>query len=439
MSTINKNISLVGLGKLGLCTASCMAASGYNVLGFDINKSLISQLKDHVTPYDEKDLETVLEKAGENLTPYYLQFQKAIDETDITFIIVPTPSMESGSFSTKILESVLVELSMHLKNSNKDYHLIVVVSTVSPETIYSRLIPLVESKSGRIFNKNFGMCYNPEFIALGSVIKDFYHPDMVLIGHENESDAIRIKEVYQTVCKNDPVYSLMSINSAEITKISLNAYITMKISFANTLANLCYQVPKSNIDDITTALGADRRVGSRFLKGGAPFGGPCFPRDSRAFSEFARSKQVISYLAEATDQVNKSHSDFILDVISRNMGMGDAVGVLGLSYKHGTPVIEESFSLTLIHALLKSKHSVYVYDKFAMDNARGIFQNTIHYSENIEKCLLKCQMIIITTSDNEFQVLPELLAKSKGKTIIDIWRIFEEDSFDGHTYIGIGS
>ena len=283
------------------------------------------------------------------------------------------------------------------------------------------------------------MCYNPEFIALGSVIKDFYHPDMVLIGHENESDAIRIKEVYQTVCKNDPVYSLMSINSAEITKISLNAYITMKISFANTLANLCYQVPKSNIDDITTALGADRRVGSRFLKGGAPFGGPCFPRDSRAFSEFARSKQVISYLAEATDQVNKSHSDFILDVISRNMGMGDAVGVLGLSYKHGTPVIEESFSLTLIHALLKSKHSVYVYDKFAMDNARGIFQNTIHYSENIEKCLLKCQMIIITTSDNEFQVLPELLAKSKGKTIIDIWRIFEEDSFDGHTYIGIGS
>jgi UDPglucose 6-dehydrogenase len=231
----------------------------------------------------------------------------------------------------------------------------------------------------------------------------------------------------------------MSINSAEITKISLNAYITMKISFANTLANLCYQVPKSNIDDITTALGADRRVGSRFLKGGAPFGGPCFPRDSRAFSEFARSKQVISYLAEATDQVNKSHSDFILDVISRNMGMGDAVGVLGLSYKHGTPVIEESFSLTLIHALLKSKHSVYVYDKFAMDNARGIFQNTIHYSENIEKCLLKCQMIIITTSDNEFQVLPELLAKSKGKTIIDIWRIFEEDSFDGHTYIGIGS
>ena len=104
MSTINKNISLVGLGKLGLCTASCMAASGYNVLGFDINKSLISQLKDHVTPYDEKDLETVLEKAGENLTPYYLQFQKAIDETDITFIIVPTPSMESGSFSTKILD-----------------------------------------------------------------------------------------------------------------------------------------------------------------------------------------------------------------------------------------------------------------------------------------------------------------------------------------------
>ena len=434
----NKKIALIGLGYVGLPLAVEFGKKR-NVIGFDINKSLISQLKDHVTPYDEKDLETVLEKAGENLTPYYLQFQKAIDETDITFIIVPTPSMESGSFSTKILESVLVELSMHLKNSNKDYHLIVVVSTVSPETIYSRLIPLVESKSGRIFNKNFGMCYNPEFIALGSVIKDFYHPDMVLIGHENESDAIRIKEVYQTVCKNDPVYSLMSINSAEITKISLNAYITMKISFANTLANLCYQVPKSNIDDITTALGADRRVGSRFLKGGAPFGGPCFPRDSRAFSEFARSKQVISYLAEATDQVNKSHSDFILDVISRNMGMGDAVGVLGLSYKHGTPVIEESFSLTLIHALLKSKHSVYVYDKFAMDNARGIFQNTIHYSENIEKCLLKCQMIIITTSDNEFQVLPELLAKSKGKTIIDIWRIFEEDSFDGHTYIGIGS
>lgn len=439
MTIHNNKISLVGLGKLGLCTASCMAASGYDVLGFDINASLISQIKNKVNPYDEKDLESEMEKAGERLNPYHLQYQKAIDETDITFIIVPTPSLESGSFSTKILESVLDELSHYLSINNKEYHLIIIVSTVSPETIHTRLIPLVESKSGRKFNTGFGMCYNPEFIALGSVIKDFYNPDMVLIGHENEYDAMRVQEVYQTVCKNEPVYSLMSINSAEITKISLNAFVTMKISFANTLASLCYSVPNSNIDDITTALGADRRVGGRFLKGGAPFGGPCFPRDSRAFSEFTRSKNIISYLAEATDKVNETHRNFILNVISQYVERGGVIGILGLSYKPGTPVIDESFSLDLIRALLGLKHSVYVYDKYARENVRDIFQETIKYSDNIENCIQHCQMIILATSDNDFKVLPELLSNSSGKTIIDIWRMFDKTSFEGHTYLGIGS
>src|SRR5439155_11277742 len=166
-------------------------------------------------------------------------YGEAIYESDITFLVGPTPSMQDGHFSSRHLQDALKHLAAALKESSKPYHLFAVTSTVSPGTTERVLAPLVESMAGRRLNEGFGMCYNPEFIALGSVISDFLGPDLVLIGQSNDAAGEQLVKIYERVCENRPYVARMSIVSAEITKLSINAYVTMKISFANTLSNIC--------------------------------------------------------------------------------------------------------------------------------------------------------------------------------------------------------
>lgn len=431
-----KKISIVGLGKLGACTASCLSYRGMNVLGVDVNYSTVEAINNGKAPVLEPRLQEMISNSGGRLEATTDE-ARAIDETDVTLIIVPTPSKEDGNFSDTIMKETLTGLSLILKNSNKPYHLFVITSTVSPKTCEEELIPLVEEISGRELNKGFGMCYNPEFIALGNVVDDTLQPDFVLIGESDTKAGDLLESIYKKMTENKPEIARMSLVSAEITKISLNSFVTMKISFANTLANICEKIKGSNLDHITTALGNDKRISPYYLKGGLSFGGPCFPRDNRAFAKFASENGVSTPLAQSTDQINKFQIQHLLNTVKKYVKQGDRVGILGVSFKPNTPVIEESPGIFLIKELLKIDADINVYDSIAIDTARAELGSAVNYSETMQDCVERSDLVILTTTEPEFKNID--VSKNNSVTIIDCWRQLSNVNFSSNVkYHAVG-
>ena len=433
-------LSVIGLGKLGACSAACLAAKGFEVVGVDINKEFVDAINSGKAPVYEPRLQDLIDESKGRLKATQ-DYDEVIKNTEITFLIVPTPSSKDGYFSDKYLKDALKHLSAALGKANKKYHLFVMTSTVSPGTIEESLIPLIEAASGKKLNKDFGVCYNPEFIALGSVITDFLNPDMVLIGESNKDAGNKLAEVYKVVCENKPYVARMSIISAEIAKISLNSYITMKISYANTLANICEAIPNANIDDITKALGADKRISPYYLKGGLSYGGPCFPRDNRAFASFANKYGYDARLAKATDEVNdfqvKNLIDRILAILTENNCI---VSVLGLSYKPNTTVIEESPAIKIIEELLKAKDlEIIAYDPLALDNARAYLGDNILYASSVKECLSESSVCIITTPHAEFKAIDASYIAHNPTFIVDCWRMLDTSKLGNKVkYIALG-
>lgn len=433
-------LSVIGLGKLGACSAACFAAKGFDVVGVDLNRDVVAAINAGRAPVHEPRLQELITSARSRLSASQ-DYREAIRESDVTFLIVPTPSTQDGHFSSRYLQDALKHLAAALRDSGKDDHLFAVTSTVSPETTDRVLIPLVESVSGRRLNEGFAVCYNPEFIALGSVISDFLSPDLVLIGQSSDAASEHLVKIYERVCENRPYIARMSIVSAEITKLSINSYVTMKISFANTLANICEAVPGADIDAITTALGADRRIAPYYLKGGLSYGGPCFPRDNRAFAAFARDHQQEAVLARATDAVNQTQIAHvvrkILNSFERNNGR--SVAVLGLAYKANTPVIEESAGVKIIEELLKEDVEIIAYDPIALDNARGRFGDNILYASSVKECFSQSSLCVITTAADHFRAISADDIVNNPTTIIDCWRILDPARLgDKVNYVALG-
>jgi UDPglucose 6-dehydrogenase len=438
---IMDKISVIGLGKLGACTAACFAAKGFDVLGVDIDEKVVKAINDGRAPFHEPELQELIEKSRGRLRATQ-NHSDAIHQSDITLLVVPTPSREDGHFSDEYLKDALKHLSMALKETRKKYHLFVITSTVSPGTTEENLIPLVESVSGGKLNKDFGICYNPEFIALGSVIKDFLNPDLVLIGESDKLAGDKLEKIYAIVCENKPHIARMSIISAEITKISLNSYITMKISFANTLANICEVIPEANIDDITKALGADKRISPHYFKGGPAYGGPCFPRDNRAFAAFGQKYGYDAMLAKATDKVNQFQINHLAELVLAYVSKSNnnIVSILGLAFKPNTAVIEESPAVNIIEELLKKRDiEIIVYDPLAMDNAQAHFGDNILYASSLKECFAKSSLCVITTQCDEFKTIDESCIVHNPTIVIDCWRTLEPSKLGKKIkYIALG-
>jgi UDPglucose 6-dehydrogenase len=435
-------LSVIGLGKLGACSAACFAAKGFEVIGVDINKVFVDAINNGKAPVFEPGLQEFIARSQGRLKATQ-DYAEAIRNSEVTFLIVPTPSRQDGHFSDKYIQDALKHLAAAFRDVPKKYHLFVITSTVSPGTTGERLIPLIESVSGKKMNRDFGVCYHPEFIALGSVISDFLNPDLLLIGESDKTAGDRLVGIYDKVCDNKPFIARMSLISAEITKISLNSYITMKISFANTLANLCEAIPGAHIDDITNALGADRRISPYYLKGGLSFGGPCFPRDNRAFAAFAQKYGIDAGLAKTTDEVNRFQIDHLVKKILECMAEGpnNVVAVLGLAFKPNTRVIEESPGVKIIEELLKKKDvEIIVYDPLAMENARAHFGDNILYASSVKDSLSNASIGVITTQAEEFKTIRESDIRRRPMTIIDCWRSLDPSRLGPHVrYESIGT
>lgn len=433
------NISVIGLGKLGLCTAGCFAAAGHQVYGYDLNDYFRSELKARRNPIDETGLSELLESAWGSLH-IVDSYEAAMQHSDVTLIIVPTPSLPNGRFTNEYMIKVLEGLAPTLKSKNS-FHIVDVVSTVMPGSCETVFKPLLEQATGKRCGIDFGLVYNPEFIALGSVIRNFLNPDMVLIGASDDRSGSTVRDLYASTCKTKPTMAVMSLVNAEITKISLNCYVTMKISYANGLAAICEQVPGANVDTITAAIGADSRVGSKCLKGGLGFGGPCFPRDNIAFQAFAEEFGGEALLGKAVVAVNNSIPERIFQKISTRCAPSSKVALLGLSYKADTHIIEESHSIMLAKLLTSAGYKVSLHDPKALDAASALLGDQVTCTTDTHDCLSGAAAIVLLTDWPEYRELEwgRIAALvSVNCLVIDSWRIALGKNLSAFTYIPLG-
>ena len=328
-------IAVVGLGKLGAPLAAVMASKGNEVLGVDVNPEAVRLLNEGLAPVEEPGLQELVTASRDRLSA--TTDLAAAADADVSILLVPTPSDERGAFSNEHLLAAIDEIGRGLAGRD-EYHVVVVGSTVMPGSCDAVIRPALESASGRRVGETLGLCYSPEFIALGNVIRDMLEPDMVLIGESDARAGDVHERLYAGVCENDPPFRRMSLVNAELTKIAVNTYVTMKISYANALADMCERLPGADVEAVTDALGLDTRIGRKYLRGAIAYGGPCFPRDNKAFGVLARDLGAEPLLAEATDAVNVAQTDRLARVVQSRLEPGSAVGILGLAYKPDTGV-----------------------------------------------------------------------------------------------------
>jgi len=433
------SISVIGLGKLGSPIVACFASKGFKVIGVDTNPEFIHLINKGKAPVFEPKLAEYLAANQERISATK-DYKEAILNSDITFVIIPTPSKEGGGFSTKYVAEAAKEIGQALSEKTS-FHLVVLTSTVTPGSTEKDLLPILEKYSGKKCGNDFGLCYNPEFIALGSVINDLLNPNFVLIGEFDLRSGQMLESFYKNICENNPPVKRMSIVNAEITKIALNTYITTKISYANMLAELCEKIPGGNVDLVTDALGCDKKVGHQYLKGALGYGGPCFPRDNRALISTAKKYGVSLLIAEATDGINKTQVPRLKELILSLLPNNGKVAILGLSYKPNTNVIEESQSIELAQVLSERGVPVTVYDPAAMDNAKQVLNDKVNFALSLEQSVKTADLVIITTPWEEFKHLnPAYLKQGDKKVVlIDCWRMLDRKNYQANVkYLSLG-
>ncbi len=355
-----RRASVCGLGKLGACIAATLAARGFEVVGVDVDEEKVKRINAGLAPVDEPLLAETIQ-AGHSRLHATLDPQEAV-ATDVTFFIPPSPSLPDGSFSNEYLLKAMQPVARAVKDAGKTHHLFVCSSTTTPGAIDSVVIPMLERELGSICGEDFGFCYNPEFIALGEVVNGLLEPDLVLIGESDPQSGAALEQLYHQYNRNSPRIARMSIISAELTKISLNSFITMKISFTNQLRLIAERHPRADIHAILNALGNDSRIGKKYLRAGLSYGGPCFPRDNRLLAYAARQVGLGAPLAEASDCVNERTKEDLVDRILRMTSPGDTVAVLGVTYKPNTYITEEAAGLFLAQQLKRRGYRVFVHD-----------------------------------------------------------------------------
>ena len=324
--TTKNSISVIGLGKLGVPLAACLAAKGFRVIGADLDIHKVQAVNAGKSPVFEPGLAELIEKGKDRLSATN-DITAAVLASEVTFIVVSTPSEAQGGFSLRYVLPACETIGSALR-VKKSFHLVVLTSTVMPGCTGNDVKRALEAHSGKRCGYDFGLCYNPEFVALGSVIVDMLSPDFILIGESDRGSGDRLAKIYRQLCGNNPHIARMNFVNAELTKLAVNTFVTTKISYANMLAQVCENLPHADVDVVTSALGFDSRIGRKYLKGAIGYGGPCFPRDNLAFAQLARQIGADGTLAEATDLLNRRQVFRLAETVLSRLPRGDRKSVV---------------------------------------------------------------------------------------------------------------
>ena len=372
-------IGLIGAGRLGLCLALLIEDTGYDVLASDIRPDYVKDLNEKKYNGSEPDINYYLEKA--NNIHFTTDNIRVISECDIIFTLVATPSLEDGSYDVSSVWKVVEDFKTAAKETEVFNKSLVIGCTTNPgdcDQIYEELSLNPDTFGVNVF-------YNPEFIAQGTIIKDLQNADTVLICGEkyiNEHKHVTIlKKIYKQIqfgYNFNPSIHYMSAKAGEIVKIAINTFLTTKISYANTIGQvLALSDLDDEIDSVLEAIGNDSRIGKKYLKFGFGFGGPCFPRDNRAFASYANQVGVEFNIGQTTDDFNDEHAKFLFTYFTKKNKNNLPFVFPSVAYKKGTDIIEESQQYRLCLDLLDAGHKVHVLD----DSLKDICDDRILYSK----------------------------------------------------------
>jgi UDPglucose 6-dehydrogenase len=433
---MKETISIFGLGKVGCSLLACLAAKGWPTIGVDIDESTITRLKNGISPIYEPRIQDLLAENNERIFVTH-DYEYAILNSDISFIILPTPSLEDGSFTLEILLSALKRISGILK-SKEQFHLLVITSTVLPGDM-ERISAFLETNTTKKIGHNLGLCYNPDFIALGNVVHNLYYPDIILIGESDSRSGQILEHIYKEFVENEPEVFRMNFNNAEVTKIGINSFCTMKITFANMIAEICEKLPEGDADVVTAAIGADSRIGVQYLKPGLGYGGPCFPRDNKALVYLLKKLSSKTDLPLHIEDLNNYYKkNRIPDLIYNTLDKYrlKQISILGLTYKSDTDFLEDSAVVDIINSLISKEIDIKIYDPSGYNNLSPELKESkrITFSDSAVNCIKNTSLCLLATPWSEFRELhqEDFIRYMKNPVIIDAWNFY---SFDNKTDI----
>jgi UDPglucose 6-dehydrogenase len=407
-------ISVIGTGYVGTVSAACFAELGHTVICVDVDRKKIDQINAGIPPIYEEGLDGLLKKhAGKSLNATS-DYDLAVMNSEVSFICVGTPSDSFGNIDLGIVKAASAGIGDALRKK-RDYHVVVVKSTVVPETTEKVVLPIIEKHSGKRHGE-FGIAMNPEFLREGKAVYDFLHPDKIVVGALDKKSGDIVASLYSglecEVTRTNP-------RTAEMIKYSNNAFLATKISFANEVGNICKML---GIDtyEVMKAVGKDFRIGPHFLNAGAGFGGSCFPKDVKALIGKASEIGYEPRLLKSVIEVNERQPVRMVELLKNKMGnlRGKKIAVLGLAFKNDTDDIRESRSIPVIRELLDNGAIVSAYDPMANDNMRKLFDR-IQYHTKAKDALRGAEAGLIMTEWDEFKSLDDEFDVMKNKLIID--------------------
>jgi UDPglucose 6-dehydrogenase len=425
-------VSIIGSGYVGLVTGTCFAQLGNHVTLVDVLKDKVDRINAGVAPIYEEGLDSMLKKnIGSGRLHATTNLEKAILETHITFIAVGTPSRDDGSIDLVYIKKAAEGIGRAIAKK-KEYHTVVVKSTVVPGTTEEVVLPILEKASGKKAGKDFGVAMNPEFLKEGKAVEDFMKPGRVVIGAIDETSSERVFTLYK-----DFTCPVMRTNprTAEMIKYASNAFLATKISFSNEIGNLC---KKLHIDSYVVAdgMGLDERIERKFLNSGIGYGGSCFPKDVKAIIAKGKSEGLRMALLDAAEDVNHHQPLRIIEMLREKMPTlrGKTVAVLGLAFKPGTDDIREAPSLQIVPALLSSGARVKAYDPKAAENFKREFP-AVEYCMTLRSTLEGADACLVLTEWDEVRNLSDAdFGLMKGRLIIEGRRVLNPSkvkNFDG--------
>jgi UDPglucose 6-dehydrogenase len=415
-------LTVIGCGYVGLVTGACLAAAGHEVFCTDVDKKRIDQLKEGKVPIYEEHLDEVLKRAvAEKKISYTSDAGEAIRAGEVIFICVGTPPKESGEADLSAIDHVARQIAIEARSPK----LVVEKSTVPALTgVQLQKALTAYSRNGE---RKFEVASNPEFLREGTAVEDFFHPDRIVVGVENEGSAAKLREIYQPILERKfhcPVHAgkcptgtagellVTTINSAELIKHASNSFLALKISYANVIADLCERIG-ADVEEVTHAMGMDPRIGTQFLKAGLGFGGFCFPKDIQAFIHLSASVGVDFDMLKAAERVNKERLHAFFQKIHKALWVikGKRVAVLGLAFKANTDDIRFAPALEVMKRLLEEGAEVHACDPQAISRTQPLYPK-VHYHEDPYEALKDADAALICT---EWQIFRKLDWERAGK------------------------
>jgi UDPglucose 6-dehydrogenase len=405
-----EGINFIGLGKLGLPLSCLLAEAKFKVNAYDRNPHTIDSLKKGTVPFFEPNLNKLFSKVKKNFVSLNIEINTSILLNDKTVILVDTQDPDFG-YSKNNIENVIIQIAKIFKNAKPHFHSIIISSTMTVGDI-EYLINLMERESNWLRNRDFSIVYVPDFVKLGSVLEDFRNPEFIMVGAPSEKAFNIVKSVWSRFVRKNTHFGHLNYSEAELGKIALNAYIVNKISFANHLGLIAEEIGNVNPNKITSLIGLDKRISSLFFKAGMPYGGTCFPRDAKAYTDLGRKYGQPALHLEFAEKINSA----VLKSIYFKSKLGKSIGVIGVSFKPDSPVMIDSPSLKLMRMLVEDGKEVFYFDKL-VDKALPEL-TPFKKCVNVKELSMYCDTIILMHPEKSL-----ILEIESSIRIIDPWGI----------------